>query len=607
MDNQKLYDTLQETIAATRKSREQAKEHYRYYYGDQLSPATLATLAQRGQPARWENEYRKIAAKIQGIKINARQEMKVVGRQVEEDRDVGHILTDILRTIPDSTDYYDQKDAADLDLLLAGVCVLTPEVITTARKDKLGRHEKSLRVLHIPFEECFFDPYSRRKDYLDARYFHRVCWTDRERLEDMGIPKSKLGSIVYNANSDFLVPRSTDSASYGRQRALIVYSWFREGAAIKYRVWDYTSRGTLIEGDSPYRFKRFPVVARALYRDREKLGATHGLFTDLRPIQDSINFKLLRVTNLLGTHKLLMQTDAVADIDEFISDYSRDEGIALVEQGAISGGKIKEISNHAELDKLMQLIIDDRKQAEAVVGLNEEALGLAVNRMSAKAIEKRQNAGMLGLQNYLEASDQLDKDLYSLCVELIQQFFDAEQVFRVVDENKAMRYFAINEPIRGDKGIEKEAGANGEAQIKMKNRIDVGRYDVVLQTVPQTMGGVNERYAHSKEIMQILATADPNLAAEFLPNLLKEIDSPAADPLRDLLDKRAAAMQEQAQSPQAQAAEQSEMARVQLELKTMQAKLQELESRSLANAAKAQETLERAKYHGAYAQAEAKG
>jgi hypothetical protein len=387
---------------------------------------------------------------------------------------------------------------------------------------------------------------------------------------------------------------------------LIVYSWFRDGETIKYRVWDYSSKTTLLEGDSPYRFNRFPIAARALYKDRQALGATHGLFRDIMPIQDSINFKLLRITNLLGSHKLLMQSDAVADINAFLEDYGKDEGVAFVEPNAIAGNKIKDITNHAAIDKLMQLVIDDRKQAEAVIGLNEEALGVAVNRLSAKAIERRQNAGMLGMQNYLEASDMLERDLYGLCVEMIGQFFDAEQVFRIVDSAKAERYFTVNEGISGESGAVMEE-IEGKRQIKRRNRLDIGRYDIVLQTVPQSLGGAADRYAHSKEIMQILASVDPQLAAQFLPHLLREIDSPAADPLRELLDKREAAMQAAAQSPQAQAQEQMAMAKMQLELETLSAKLKEIEGKALANAASAKETLERAKYHGAYAKAEAKG
>jgi hypothetical protein len=283
-----------------------------------------------------------------------------------------------LRSLPDSTDFYDHKDEGDLDLMLAGKCVLAPEVVITPRKDKLGRFEKSLRVVHIPYEECFFDPYARRKDFLDARYFHRVCWVDKERLETLVTDKSALEGVIYNSEPIFTHAPAPDGA-YGRKRALIVYSWFREGEKIKYKLWDYSSKTALIEGDSPYRFNRFPIAARALYRDREKLGATHGLFTDIKPIQDSINFKLLRITNLLGTHKLLIESDAVADIGEFVEDYSRDDSVTFVERGAISGGKIKDITNHAAIDKLMQLVIDDRKQAEFVTRgqfLNGAACGI---------------------------------------------------------------------------------------------------------------------------------------------------------------------------------------------------------------------------------------
>ncbi|GHS87910.1 hypothetical protein FACS189487_04980 [Campylobacterota bacterium] len=92
MDMNQLYDSLRDAIDNTKESREEAGKHYDYYYGDQLPPAVMNVLQQRGQPVRWENEYRKIASKIEGYKIQQRQEIRVVARQVEEDRDISHML-----------------------------------------------------------------------------------------------------------------------------------------------------------------------------------------------------------------------------------------------------------------------------------------------------------------------------------------------------------------------------------------------------------------------------------------------------------------------------------------------------------------------------------
>jgi hypothetical protein len=57
-----LWESLQEAITESETSREEARTHYRYYYGDQLPVSALRILQDRGQPVRWENEYRKIAA-----------------------------------------------------------------------------------------------------------------------------------------------------------------------------------------------------------------------------------------------------------------------------------------------------------------------------------------------------------------------------------------------------------------------------------------------------------------------------------------------------------------------------------------------------------------
>ena len=609
MTDTQIYDSLRESIDRSRKSRKEAAAHFKYYHGDQLPPAVLAELANRRQPVQWENTYKKLASKIQGIKINSRQEIKVTGRQVAEDLDVGHILTDILRTLPDSTDYYTQHDEADLDLMLAGRAFMAPELVVHPQKDRFGKNEKSLRVVHIPSEEMFVDPHARKKDLSDARYMHRVAWVDKEELARWA-DKGKLARVSFATGGGYDVDvsyaRTAADTAYGRERALIVYSWYRayEGGEmrIRYRVWDYSTQTVLIDAPSPYRFNRFPIAARVLYRDRANPGSYAGLFGDIKPVQDRINFMHLRITNLMGSHKLLIEHDAVDDFDEFISSYSKDDSATLVNKGAITGAKIKDITNHASVERLMGLIQDSRRQAEEVIGLNQEALGMAVNRLSGDAIERRQAAGLLGLRAYLEASDQLDKDLYGLCIEMIQQFYDAEQVFRIVEPGKAERYFKINEPEVGEQGLMRE----GE-QPRRKNRIDIGRYDVVLTTVPEGRGSIAERNRQGVEIMKMLQATDPELAAAYLPHHLMEIESPAADAVRDLIAQRMEALQQKAQSPEAQAAQQMEMQRVQLELKALMAKVQEMESKAMMNAARTQEAIERAKYTGEYAAAQGGG
>ncbi|STP14331.1 Portal protein [Helicobacter cinaedi] len=42
-------------------------------------------------------------------------------------------------------------------------------------------------------------------------------------------------------------------------------------------------------------------------------------------------------------------------------------------------------------------------------GLNDESLGVAVNRQSGVAITQRRESGLMGLQDYLKISDDMDR------------------------------------------------------------------------------------------------------------------------------------------------------------------------------------------------------
>ena len=101
---------------------------------------------------------------------------------------------------------------------------------------------------------------------------------------------------------------------------------------------------------------------------------------------------------MMGTNKLLFETSAVDDAETFIEQYSLDSAVVEVNDNALSAGKIQDIKQFNEIVQLKNEVMDLRRQAEEIIGLNSEVLGSAVNRMSGSAIENRQNAGLVGLQ-----------------------------------------------------------------------------------------------------------------------------------------------------------------------------------------------------------------
>lgn len=579
---------LQESYELSIQSRREANEHRRYYEGDQLPPDVLAVLQSRGQPIQWENTYKEIGNKILGYKSTARKQLKVGGRNRGHDSDIARILTDICISIPDSTDYDSHKKLCDEDLMITGQSVMEISLNVLKDSDLEGRNEKEILGYHVPFDEAFIDPYSKAPDYSDARYFARPRWMDREDLYqyfDAALVDKLVANYNYtNAWNLNEYRKFGAQLSSGRDRVLVTVQWVREWdkelREMKIRWYIWSGDIILSHGDSPYSFKRIPFIVRRLYY---KDGVLRGVFHDIKPIQDSINFKHLRIANMLGSVKILHESDAVEDPDAFAEEYSKDDAVVSVKPGAISGNKIKEIKHGAEIQYLMQQIVDARRRAKEIAGLNDEALGAAVNRLSGYAIEQRQNVGMIGLAQFLDASLDAEKDFYKMAISIVQDFFDAEQVLRIVEPNKEDRFVTINEIERDEYTA---AVRNTDGSMKRRNRISTGRYDITLTMVPRTQGASAERYKQNVELMKEVRALDPSgrIGLEFLPELLADADAPSAQRMRELVAKHLEGMGD---SPQAQMQEQS----VQLQMQQMAAKIKELESKAMINAAKTQNIL----------------
>lgn len=576
---------LKESYELSKQSRMDAQKHRRYFDGDQLSAEVLEVLNSRGQPVKWENIYQKIGNKILGYKMTSKQMVKVGGRQ-RNDMGVAQLLTDICASIPDSTDYNAHKERADEDLMITGQSVMECCIHTLPMMDIEGKNEKEIRGYHVPFDEFFGDPYSKAPDGSDSRYNHRVRWIDRDALYQYFDPK-KVDALLnqYNYTNDWNLYEHRQKSGMrdtSRDRIMVTYTWCREydkeaqRSVIRWYIWSNTT--ILAHGNNPYLFDRFPFVIRKLYHNN---GVLRGIFHDIMPIQDSINFMHLRIANMLGSVKLLYEADAVEDGQLFADEYSKDDAVVMLRSGALSENKIKEIKHNAEIQHLMQLIIDARRQAEQIVGLNDEALGAAVNRMSGYAIEQRQNAGMVGLQRFLNTSAKLDEDFYRTAIEFIQQFYDAEQIIRIVEPNQAEQYLTINEIERDEY---KAAVREPDGSMKRKNKITVGRYDITISMAPANRGAIGERYKNGVELMKMLGQIDPQLAKAFLPELMDDVESPSADKIRKMIE-------EMDKAPKDDTGAQMQQQGVQLQMQQMQSKIKELESKSMVNAAKAQKLL----------------
>ena len=571
-DTTKLKYWFNESVTLLDKSRKLARQTLEYKEGEQLADDIKVTLTSRGQPELWENNIQKFDTKIVGFQDTRQVQVGISGRQ-KEDKLSARILKDVVRAIFDKTDFEVQKELSDEDLRIAGVGVQEIKVTDTKKSDVFGRTIKDVYPENLPSSECFFDPHSKKEDYSDARHFTRAFFTDIDELYALGFKKEDIEKLHSNNYLDRSLDEDLYQTGSFTKRILLCYTWYKQwdmkDNKFKYYYCYWVDNVILKQEESPFRefFDGFPIIVQF---GRKKANRTKnikgyaGIYKDLIPLQDAVNHAKLRLHNMLGNVKVLVETDAVDDIEIFKNDYNLDNAIVEVEK--ISG--IKDIRQHTEYQQIINIIVDARNQMKEILGFNDELLAVANNRLSGEAISKRLATGTFGLAEYFKASSRLQKRTIEAMIPFIIHYYDATRVVKIIEADDNVKYFTINEPEKDENGfLTYEPDGEGFVKPRMKNTIEIGEYDLIFSEEAKEVTSANERFRLNIEMLKQIQQINPALAQAFMPEVYEDANAPIAEKLRALIGQM-----NQNQSGQPSPEEQLKMAKMMSDIALNEAK-----------------------------------
>ncbi|MDT8337569.1 MAG: hypothetical protein RQ763_00075 [Sulfurimonas sp.] len=578
-----LTEWLKESSRHFKKTKEFSKKVREYYNGDQLDRTIKQILANRGQPEQYENNIAKHNNAILGFKKERQIDIRLFGRQ-QRDRVGAEMLNALLKAITQVSDYEVEIDALDDELSLEGVAIAELTINASGEFDEFGREHKDIEIKQVPSNECYLDPFSRAKNYNhDARYIHRCFWIDTEDLLGLGFDEKKINEVTNINYVADIVEDDMWADETIRKRVLLSYTWYRKyDEATKkdkfyYCFWSDVT--ILLQGESPYDFDGFPYEVEFLSRDFLGKIKYWGLYRDIMPIQDHINYAKLRLQNMMANNKTLINRGALidGDMEAFNSEYSLDNATVMVED--ING--VKDIKQNVQIQQILGIIIDGRQQISELLNSNKEMLGTANNRMSAVGQEQRVQTGLVGLSRFMNSSDNLQKKIIKKSVKFIEQYYDTQRVVSIVDEDYIQDYITMNEAILNDNGgVELEVLADGKVKPIVSNAISVGKYDLIFTAKPKSNSMSSERLRQNVELLKVLQSTDPELVKYLIPDILKDSDSPSAKKIREIIEQRDTQSQN---SPQAQqnAQLQAENEKLNMMVKQSQANLNNTKAKAM--------------------------
>ena len=537
-----------------------SKKARAYYDGPgQLDSDVRRVLDTRKQPAIYTNRVRPAVNGILGVLEQGRSDPQAYPRN-PDDQDSADVVTKILRFVADQSNFGSIKlDVADNHFVEGSGAVI------------VEMDGEEITPTQIRWEEHYADPFSRRHDFMDARFQGIAKWVDadmirkserwKDRLAQIGDP---LNGATEGLSSSTYEDRGDNGAGWintTRRRVLLCEEYALEEGEWKRLV--YIGCGVLEYDTSPYLDEKGrpcnPIEATSCYVDEDN--GRYGIVDDMIPIQDEINASRSRSLHLMNSRQVTFDPNSGGNPVD--SDIAKQE--ASKADGALPfGWSIIQTSDMTQANMLRNQEakgeIERMGPTPAVLGRNEGA------SQSGRARLVSQQAGLTELSRPIGRLSDWELRVYRQIWARAKQFKTDEWFIRTTDDTRAPEFMKANQPVKlkdaleaageGDQkaqqAIEQIIPANvmqaakaedpeaiaifqqmtqayGEMTVMIRNRIAEMDVDIILDTVQDTATLAQEVWA---ELVQLVGQAG-GLEAVYSPAFELMIEaSPLADKTR---------------------------------------------------------------------------
>jgi hypothetical protein len=420
------------------------------------------------------------------------------------------------------------------------------------------RYESWRCVLH--------DSSATELDLSDARYLFRTKWVDLDIAQAMFPKRKKLLEMSVQHADDFSVldlfgddamdsqeisleqgtggRRSEDVNSTPRHRVRLIEAWFRvpvktqkisggqfsgelydpsspghqddiesgeaeivEKTSMRMFVAIMTHAGLLYHGESPYRHNRFPLTPIWAYR-RDKDNLPYGMIRRLRGIQEDVNKRASKALHILSTNKVIMDEDAVDDVDELAEEIARPDAIIEVKKG-----KRFEFSADRDLPQWhLELMSRSINMIQSASGVTDELMGRTTNATSGIAIHRRQDQGSLATAKLFDNLRYAKQKSGEKQVSLIEQFMTEKKQFRITNMRGVPEYVDINDELP-------------------ENDIVRHKADYVISEADWRASVRQAQAAELLDVIGKLAPVAPNVVMVMLDLIIESMDLPNQEEL----------------------------------------------------------------------------
>lgn len=498
-----------------RRKSEKARD---YYSGDQLTEKQRAEYKARKVPPIVNNRImRKIDAMV-GIEQNGRTDPRAFPRG-PGDEQAADIATKALVFVDDQTRFDAKRTGAFENLLIEGYGGV--EIVV---EEKRGRMEVAVNKLR--WEDLFYDPYSREKDFADATFLGIMKWMTLDQAlelysdqyqQDEGedleeLLQATLGGVG-NSYDDRPEDQAFTWADVKQKRVRVAQMYYRQQGVWYLCV--FTGGGIILHQESPYQDEdgktECPLILMTAYIDRKN--RRFGVVESLMSMQDEINARRSRILQLLFNRQTVSLKGAV-DVAQMKRAMASPDGHVdvdpdVAEAAAQSGMKPFEVINQGDQVAAQFSLLTESKEEIDKLGPNASLLGQLTGQQSGRAIMAQQQAGMAELAPLYDSLRDWTLRCYRAMWSRIKQYWTDERWIRVTEETEAPQFIGVNQfqgwamdPMTGQISPQIE---NGLAEIDV---------DIIIDDAPDMVSLKQEQFEQLSQMAQAGIPIPPEIMIE---------------------------------------------------------------------------------------------
>ncbi|TWI04808.1 hypothetical protein IP90_00946 [Luteimonas cucumeris] len=559
-DHGKLLRQFEESFDETQEARREAERDRDYYDNKQLTQEELATLAQRKQPPVISNRIKPKVDALLGFEKRQRTDPKAYPRTPKHEQEADSV-TDAIRFVCDQNRFSMIRSEAAENMFIEGIGAAT----VTAAKSSDGQMD--VRLTAVPWDRFYYDPHSRRRDFSDAGYKGVVLWMDEaDALSQFSGKEDVLRGCYVDSETEGETyddrPRFAWSDKKRKRVRVLQHRWREKG------VWmtAIVCKGGFLRDpqESPYLDEdgnpECDLIAVSAYvdRDNNRYGAVRTMISP----QDEINKRRSKALHLLNSKKIIAEQGAVLDVEQARREAARPDGYLEV-----APTMRFEFVDEPGLVQGQFMLLQEAKAEIDASGVNP-ALEGDLKAPSGRAVEALTQAGLAEQAIAFDALRDWSWRVYRAVWHRVRQYWTEERWIRVTDDERNLKWVAINKPVLDELG---------QPTGQVDNQLSELDIDLILEDGPDSVTIQSEQFEQLVELKK----ADP-----------QSISSRAvieASSLRNK-DKILEEMEQGGIPPQVQ----QQMQEMQQALEQCQQQLQEAEQKAGQEQEKAQSILSKA-------------